>query len=94
MINILVVHTRDVLEKIYPLVDGWGCNITVSNDKITLKDGDTKIDFVYPSDVEKAIKGSKYHYIHVEDGIEIDDSLYTTKWDLISSILGGNFKLI
>lgn len=98
--NVLFVYSKrhpkeEILESLNQAYGRWGCKIVKSSDKTSVYDPSSKIDFICESDFNFNERGNKYHYIHVEKGVEIDEELlYTKKWDIAKNIFNGSFKLI
>lgn len=99
MISILVIYGKNtsqekVLENIR-LLWGYVGRIEKSNNKITIFDFGVRVIFICETDFNYEERGEKYHYIHVEKGVEIDETmLLPIKWDLIKNIVDGDFKTI
>lgn len=100
MIKILVVYKKghDVVEEMKERLRFYDYRMTISKEVITVtipKDISVIIDFVCETDFGFKVRYRRYHYIHVEHDVEIDEEvLYTIKRDFVSDLIDGRFKLI
>lgn len=100
MIKILVIYKkeRNIVEGLKEKLSFYDYRMTISKEIITVtipKDIPVIIDFVCETDFGFKERCKRYHYIHVEQSIEIEEEvLRSIKRDFVSSLIDGNFKLI